>query len=193
MKNLFKVVFVLFVFVFAASNSYAQDEQAGSSYELIKKGFYIDVLAGNMELATKNASTSYSGFGAKFGSKWYFGAMENVGLGFQINWLRIGYYANSRGPIIMTSPLHIGFTSITKINDKMGIEGNINFGYNLNTDVEEEDGFHSVSFNPEIKFRYTRWSAGIDYVRSIGLWDGDGDALSEGTQSLINFSAGIKF
>ena len=193
MTNLFKTVFVLFFFVFAATNSYAQEDEAESSYKLIKKGLYIDAMVGNAELSSKNSSESWTGFGLKVGSKWYFGAMEKVGLGFQINWLRAGYYVNTRTPVVIIAPLNIGFASIWKINDDMGVEGNFNFGVSTFNDIKEEDGFWGVIYNPEVKFRYKRWSAGFDLVRSFAIYDGDGDLLDDGKLGMFSFTAGIKF
>ena len=56
MKNLTYAVLVFAFSIFTFNNSYAQEEAESSSYKLIKKGLFADVMLGNATVSSKNFS-----------------------------------------------------------------------------------------------------------------------------------------
>ena len=111
----------------------------------------------------------------------------------------------------------MGFANVFEFTDNIGLEANINIGYNIvyvENDFSYTNTFGSTSyyndefvgggfvFNPELKFRYNVLAVGLDmiftkardydteydYTTDTYLWNGNKINFSS-----INFTIGAKF
>ncbi len=166
-----------------------------TNHNLFKNGFFIDGLIGTATLkSTVNSNifrTSF-GFAAKLGNKWYKGNGTNSKFGFQVIWLRMGYYTHKDGNSVSTSPLNFGFISVHKLNSNVALEANLNTGIATYHDLELEDGIFVIPLNPSVKIKYNSLTAGIDLVQSIMTRDGDFDD-GQSSQTIFSLTAGLKF
>ena len=120
-----KVVLVSFVFcAFLFSNA---QEKSGSS-KLTKNGLFIDTFVGT---ATTDFSSAGIGGGLKFGNIWYFGSNDMWKPGFKTTWLRAGAYFGDEKIKFQGTVLNVGFANIIKFTNEIGIEANLNAGYNV--------------------------------------------------------------
>lgn len=178
--------------------------------KLNKNGFYVDALIGS---ATVNNFDATFGGGVKIGNIWYF---TNVGLwnpGLKTTWFRGTTYFGSNEFLFQGSALNVGFANMFKFNEKIGLEANVNLGYNVvyaNNDLDYSydyyynDGYYNgnsrnnsydytsggVMINPEVKFRYKVLAVGLDAVISPMK---DFDSPYKSTFTSFNLSVGAKF
>ena len=211
-----KVVLVSLAFcAFLFSNA---QEKSGSS-KLTKNGLFIDTFVGiaqtDSSSSTTFSSTSGIGGGLKFGNIWYFGSNDMWKPGFKTTWLRAGAYFGDEKIKFQGSVLNVGFANIIKFTKEIGIEANVNAGYNVyvsldNTDYNGSTYMDStndfagggIMLNPEIKFRYNVLAVGLDFVFSkITSFESEsfGYAGSSNTSTIktdftaINLTIGAKF
>jgi len=144
----------------------AQEDSVES--KLIKNGFYVETFAG---IASTDFNDGDTGFGLKLGNIWYFGESDFWRPGFKTVWFRGAAYFGDNGSTVQGSILNVGFANIVEFKPNLGLEANINFGYNVLYAENNYIGGHDftgggVMINPEIKFRYNILAIGIDFVFS---------------------------
>ena len=214
-----KVVLVSLAFcAFLFSNA---QEKSGSS-KLTKNGLFIDTFVGtattDSSSSTTFSSTSGIGGGLKFGNIWYFGSNDMWKPGFKTTWLRAGAYFGDEKIKFQGTVLNVGFANIIKFTNEIGIEANVNAGYNVllsldnatytdyygNSYVDSNNDFAGggIMFNPEVKFRYNVLAVGLDFVFS-NITSFESEQFRSGTSSYystvktgftaINLTIGAKF
>lgn len=154
-----KIFTLLAICMFIGAN--AQEDSM-----IIKNGFYVDTFAG---IASTDFNDGDTGFGVKLGNVWYFGSSDLWRPGFKTVWFRGSAYFGDNGSTVQGSVLNVGFANIIEFKPNLGLEANINFGYNF---VYSENRFTGgsdftgggIMFNPEIKFRYNVLAIGLDFV-----------------------------
>jgi len=173
MKNIFTI---LAICLFIGAN--AQDGEIES--KLIKNGFYVETFVGT---ATTDFTDSSIGGGVKLGNVWYFGSSNFWRPGFKTVWFRGSTYFNEDDAIVQGSILNVGFANIIEFKHNLGLEANINFGYNIVYTANDRDYYYNsngyynnhydddftgggIMINPEIKFRYNVLAIGLDFVFS---------------------------
>lgn len=155
-----KKIFTLFaICMFIGAN--AQEDSM-----LIKNGFYVETFAG---IASTDFNDGDTGFGVKLGNVWYFGSSDFWRPGFKTVWFRGSAYFGDNGTTVQGSMLNVGFANIIEFKPNLGLEANINFGYNIVYSENRYTGGSDftgggVMFNPEIKFRYNVLAIGLDFV-----------------------------
>ena len=185
-----KKIFTLFsIFMFIGAN--AQDEAVES--KLIKNGFYVETFVGT---ADTEFTDGLAGGGLKLGNVWYFGSSDFWRPGFKTVWFRGAGYLSDKDAIIQGSIMNVGFANIIEFTPNLGLEANINVGYNIVYTSNDRDYYYDnnyyynntynngynnnvynnrydsdftgggVMINPEIKFRYHILSIGLDFVFS---------------------------
>ena len=168
-----KIFTLLAICLFIGVN--AQDEAIES--KLIKDGFYVESLIGTVATDYTDGNT---GLGLKLGSVWYFGEDNFWRPGFKTVWFRGATYFGEEEFILQASVANVGFANIFEFKHNLGLEANINFGYNLvyidndtrydnynsRNPYNEEFSGSGIFINPEIKFRYKVLSIGLDFVFS---------------------------
>lgn len=181
--------------------------------EVIRSGIFMSALlgpaTGGTTLYTEDFYgtnlnyTSLSGFyiGYKAGNKIYFGSNEKFRSGIKLTWIRIGAYVTTDAAIyIQTAPIGLGYTAVFAFTEEMALEAGMNLGPNFLMLPEAELTYVGLMFSPEVKFRYKKYSAGLEYFYS-GLTeissdlDGSNGALySSNTYfGTFNISIGIDF
>lgn len=167
-----KIFTLLAICMFIGAN--AQEDSM-----LIKNGFYVETFAG---IASTDFNDGDTGFGVKLGNVWYFGSSNLWRPGFKTVWFRGSAYFGDNGPTIQGSILNVGFANIIEFKPNLGLEVNLNFGYNLvyvenDKSYDYYNGYYTetiysndeftgggIMFNPEIKFRYNVLAIGLDFV-----------------------------
>ncbi len=117
----------------------------------------------------KNNLSAYS---IRFGYKKYLYSKNlHYSLGLQLS-IRHSIYLGIKGQQIVPSNLTIGYCSIYKFNERIGLEGNLNVGYGAMNIETSFSGLFSFSqftlyrtfvLNPELKLRINNFAVGIDY------------------------------
>ena len=185
-----------------------------SDDKITKNGFYVESVIGT---ATTDYNSSALGGGIKLGNVWYFGSNETWKPGVKSVWFRGTTYFDESDVIVQASVANIGFANILKFNESIGMELNLNVGYNLvynSVDYYNNSGYSSyysssddfvgggIMFNPEVKFRYKVLAVGLDMVFSNvtsysedSYFNGSYDVYStpETSFTSINLSIGAKF
>jgi len=171
-----KIITLLAICMFVGAN--AQVEEVES--KLIKNGFYVETFVGT---ATTDFTDSSAGGGLKLGNVWYFGESDFWRPGFKTVWFRGAAYFNNDEVTVQASILNVGFANIIEFKPNIGLEANINIGYNIVIINSDDYGYYNngynsnnnyyddftgggVMINPEIKFRYNVLSIGLDFVFS---------------------------
>ena len=185
--------------------------QEKSESKLTKNGVYIESILG---VASTDFNSTHAGLGLKLGNVWYFGNSDFWKPGFKTVWFRgTGYFGDS--VILQGSVLNVGFANVIQFKENLGIEANLNFGYNVifQSEIFEENNTLSEDFfgggimiNPELKFRYNILSVGLDFVFSrVNDFDGYNDDYIQSNNGIIslgdidtnftaiNLSFGVKF
>lgn len=178
--------------------------------KLDKNGFYVEGIFGT---ATTDIQDAAFGGGLKLGNIWYFGNSGIWHPGLKTVWFRGTTYFNDSDILIQGSVTNVGFANLFKFNESIGLETNINVGYNIvynkaeyyNNNKYYYDGYNfynydnydynevvggGVMINPEIKFRYKVLAVGLDMVFS-NIKDYDDNYNMP--MSTINLSVGAKF
>lgn len=144
----------------------AQEDAVES--KLIKNGMYVDSFVG---IATTDYSDRNIGYGLKLEHMWYFGESNIWRPGLKTVWLRgAAYIGDNHERIIQGSILNIGFSNIIEFKQNLGLEANINLGYNIvyieNEFTHSDDYFTGggMMINPEVKIRYKIFAVGLDFV-----------------------------
>lgn len=124
----------------------------------------------------------YASLNIRLGTKWYFGSGSKWRPGLQVNFFRFGILLGGSSSGSVLDPLeslvagpknfticNVGMSNAFKFNDVIGMEVNVNGGYNL--EMFPYDGIitHGVAANGEVKFRYRRFGVGLDYTRIFGI------------------------
>jgi len=157
-----KIFTLLTICLFIGAN--AQDEAVES--KLIKNGMYVESFGG---IVSTDFNDGDSGFGLKLGNVWYFGSSDLWRPGFKTVWFRGSAYFGDNGSTVQGSLLNVGFANIIEFKPNLGLEANINLGYNIVYSENRHAGGSDftgggVMFNPEIKFRYNVLAIGLDFV-----------------------------
>lgn len=137
-------------------------ESSYGSRDFFKNGLYMDGYAG---LASGGGETGI-GLAYGLGNKWYFGSSESHQMGFQARWIRVGIYVMGDEPLIHLAPVNVGFINLFKFSESSGMETNLNIGYSLFLNADDEALGGGFTFNPEIKYRFKKLSIGMDYLLS---------------------------
>jgi len=167
-----KIITLLAICMFVGVN--AQEDSVESN--LIKNGFYVETFVGT---ATADFTDSLVGGGIKLGNVWYFGESDFWRPGFKTVWFRGATYFGDGDVIVQGSVLNVGFANIIEFKPNLGLEVNINVGYNVvyASDENSYDYYNGATtysgddftggglmVNPEIKFRYNVLAIGLDFV-----------------------------
>jgi hypothetical protein len=126
----------------------------------------------------------------KLGNKFYLFNKDKYHTGFQVSWLKTGVSIGINTFLFELSPLQLGFINGYAFNDNTGIEANINFGYGIFADADNELFHTSYNFNPALKFRYGNLTSDVNYNLSFlteHLNNG-----GKGRLSLLGLSIGLK-
>jgi len=184
-----KIITILAILLYAGMN--AQEES-----KIIKNGFYVDTFIGTA--TTDFTSNNDLGFGVKLGNVWYFGSNEVWRPGVKTVWFRgSAYFGDFSAITIQGSVVNIGFANVFEFTDNIGLEANINVGYNIvyaENDFDDYTG-GGIMFNPELKFRYNVLAVGLDMIFTR-VNDYDDEITVGGNKidfSSINLSIGAKF
>ncbi|PHS10732.1 MAG: hypothetical protein COA88_00140 [Kordia sp.] len=189
-----KIFTLLAICLFIGAN--AQDEAVDS--KLIKNGFYVESFGG---IVTTDFNKGDSGFGLKLGNVWYFGSSDLWRPGFKTVWFRGATYFGDNGSTVQGSILNVGFANIIEFKPNLGLEANINFGYNI---IYSENRYTGGSdfigggmmFNPELKFRFNVLAVGLDFVFTKAREFGDDDDYDSyydyNSNTYINYNDSIK-
>jgi len=174
MKKIFTLIAIC---MFVGAN--AQEDLIES--KLIKNGMFVESFAG---IASTDYSDGTTGFGLKLGNVWYFGESDFWRPGFKTVWFRGAAYFGDNDVIVQGSVINVGFANIIEFKPNLGLEVNINVGYNIvYVDNESSYDYYNGSYtqtmysgdeftgggvmiNPELKFRYNVLAIGLDFVFS---------------------------
>jgi len=172
-----KIFTLLAICMFVGAN--AQEDSVES--KLIKNGFYVETFVGT---ATTDYTDGTTGGGLKLGNVWYFGESDFWRPGFKTVWFRGAAYFGDNDVIVQGSVMNVGFANIIEFKPNLGLEVNINVGYNVvYVDNERSYDYYNGSYNqtmysgdeftgggvminPELKFRYDVLAIGLDFVFS---------------------------
>jgi len=142
----------------------AQDDEVDS--KLIKNGMYVESLGG---IVSTDFNKGDLGLGLKLGNVWYFGSSDLWRPGFKTVWFRGSTYFGDNGSTIQLSLLNVGFANIIEFKPNLGLEANINLGYNIVYSENRHTGGSDfigggMMLNPELKFRFNVLAIGFDFV-----------------------------
>ena len=158
---------------------------------------FVDLLLGANNFVPASFNNFSGGFyayntgavsiGARLGKKWYLGqirkwqygaqAAAKVGITLGFPFVTSFYTA---GSVVLNTSITGGFINAINFNNKYGIEGNLNIGFNLMTSFLSYDyGTTGVIesatliqpgfiFNPCVKFRIHSYAIGIDIAQFWG-------------------------
>ena len=160
---------------------------------IFKNGFFIDGLIQYSTFYLHNYPVLYQGgaAGIRVGNKWYFGNWRNYRLGINVIWGRTNLILitdnYSLYPFLMVAPLNIGWTNTFSFTEDMGLELNINLGFNLIVGYDFNAGY---LINPVLKFRYNSFAVGLD----IAIINGNTlNAQNHSLFTLVGLTVGGKF
>lgn len=178
---------------------------AAQENKLTKNGFYVESILGTAKF--ENLDPMFGG-GLKLGNVWYFGSNDVWKPGVKTVWLRATTYFGEDNFMLQGSVANIGFANIFKFSEKLGLEANINFGYNVvynSYDYEYYDydyGYYyndtddivsgGILINPEVKFRFNVLAVGLDFTFS-SLKEFDDENNRNFGLSAVHLSFGAKF
>jgi hypothetical protein len=144
-------------------------------------------LAGRPAVAARTLTTELvSASSIRFGTKWYFSDKKKFRPGIQAVWARIGVVvplavavvvngSNLSVPTTVTfEPFNVGSTNLLTFNENTALELNFNIGFHssfiftplvLSTGSQGNQTLmqFGVLLNPAVKFRYKKFSVGIDF------------------------------
>lgn len=207
-----KYLLVVVSAVICTAFSFAQETDLKADSKILKNGFGVETFIGT-------ASTDYSsgdvGGGVKLANYWYFGGSDVWKPGLKSTWFRGATYFGGDVLTLQGSVLNVGFANAFDFGNNIGLEANLNVGYNVIIGIFDsyndtyyddyyDDNFvgGGILFNPEIKFRYNVLAVGLDVVftnvteyqeqeRYNGLYY---DNYTRDTPfSSVNLTIGVKF
>ena len=164
--------------VICTAFSFAQEATSTPDSKILKNGFGVETFIGT-------ASTDYSsgdfGGGVKLANYWYFGGSDIWKPGLKSTWFRGATYFGDDVLTLQGSVLNVGFANVFEFKPNIGLEVNLNVGYNVVIGIFDEydnnyiggyyddyeiDNFAGggILFNPEIKFRYNVFAIGLDFA-----------------------------
>ncbi len=169
----------------------------------LKSGFYVDMLVGYARTNQYSYNYNYDyelgyyypqqsikrdnvTFGARIGTKFYFGSNDKSRFGLNITWVNLTVLvddANNGG--IIFSPTNIGFASIFKFTEHAGLEVNTSTGLAASSVLPNDFG---IKYGLDIKFRYDRLAVGIDFSKLSTVFGSSNQGAN-----LISLTAGFKF
>ncbi len=169
-----KKLIILPLLLLCTTLSYAQNTDS----KILKNGFGVESFIG---FASSDYSDNNFGLGLKIANTWYFGNNEVWKPGLKANWFRFATYFGDNDLYFHIALPHIGFANAFEFSNDIGMEVNLNVGYNLvgyndNREYYDSSGMFihdgedffggGILFNPEIKFRYNVLAVGLDVVFS---------------------------
>jgi hypothetical protein len=146
---------------------------------------------------------TYMSLNIRLGSKWYFGASDKWRPGLQVNYFRFGILIDPNafesliiGPKNFTI-CNVGMANAFKFNENIGMEVNVNGGYNLEMYPDDGTVTHGIAANGDVKFRFRRLAVGIDYTRIFGFsvdnFGGGSTTDRAANYHIVGLSIGAKF
>jgi len=174
--------------------------------EILRNGFFFD---GFLQYTSGAVGDSIGGnwpftggtFGIRLGHKWYLGNMKVYRPGINVTWLRTQLDLTYGGitlitPFYSVSPLNVGLTNTFSFGGKLGLEVNLNVGFNLTVD-DYIYSYIAISagylINPVIKFRYKKLAVGLDVCFRKGEYvTGGAPPDASIASTLIGLSIGVK-
>lgn len=190
---------LLFVGVFTLTSNAQITGGSESRYSPVKEDVKVDYLFKNGFLLDGILSIgNLTGVAVRIGNRWNFGSHDSFRLGVQAIWGRVGFYGGYDTGYITLAPVNVGFVGTMKFTEKMGLEAGLNLGYNVTFDLEGEyleyDGSgderysegttSAILVNPEVKFRYKKFAAGLDFAFM---------PARGGKETMVGVSAGFRF
>lgn len=145
----------------------AQEQEVTT--KILKNGFNVESFIGT---ATTDYSSGDFGVGLKLANYWYFGDNQIWKPGVKSTWFRGATYFGDDVTTFQASVLNVGFANAFEFTNNIGLEVNLNLGYNVVVgvfdDIYSADDFigGGMLFNPEIKFRYNVLAIGLDFAFS---------------------------
>lgn len=160
--------------VLCTALSFAQKVDSKPDSKILKNGFSVENFIGT---ATTDYSSGDFGVGVKLANYWYFGDSTTWKPGLKSTWFRGATYFGD-DLTIQASVLNVGFANAFDFGNNIGLEANLNVGYNVVITIVDNyyDEYYSedyydddfagggILFNPEIKFRYNVLAIGLDFV-----------------------------
>lgn len=169
---------------------------------ILQNGFFLDGLIQGVSIKILSSSPfvgdNLQGFGLGFrlGSKWYFGEGATYRPGIGATWgrmnLMLGRSSTSSRliPYFAIAPANVGFINAFSFGGELGLEANLNFGFNAIIDVPYDGFAIGYLINPTIKFRYRALSVGLDLTFMMGDYIGSDRQASN---ILFGLTIGGKF
>ena len=101
---------------------------------------------------------------------------------------------NATAAAISFAPCLVGMTNAIALTDEMGIEANVNIGFNLMiTATEEVHAAACFIFNPCVKFRYKQFAVGLDIAHTSGTFRNEFDDIYRKYLTNCSLTVGTKF
>lgn len=155
----------------------AYDYDYSEDYKIGASGFFLGVGLNSMMGYDKYYYSynsdyndgNYLGVAVEIGNKWYFGNNEKYMPGLQLTWLKLNVNIGEfiAPEFALLSPLNVGFSNLIPLNDKIGLEMNLNGGITVDLDdVFFEDPLYSdlgYNITPEVRFVINQFSIGVEY------------------------------
>lgn len=168
-----KHVLLVAAVILGSALSFAQEADSNLDSKILKNGFGVETFIGT---ATTDYSSGNFGGGVKLANYWYFGGSGAWKPGLKSTWFRGATYFGDDVLTLQGSVLNVGFANAFDFGNNIGLEVNLNVGYNVVIGIfdaydddyiggyDEDFAGGGILFNPEIKFRYHVLAIGLDFA-----------------------------